>query len=76
MTIADYKGLLWARQANLQNRLRERSSTATLLEADLERTRSEANMAAGALQATEAALADLEKALPPPSPPPPPAPLS
>ncbi|MBI5692592.1 MAG: hypothetical protein HZC55_21125 [Verrucomicrobia bacterium] len=60
MTLADLKGHLIARQANLAAELRQKRQTVVLIEADLLRARREADTLSGALQATEQVLGDVE----------------
>lgn len=66
----DLKGRLGVRLANLSHRLREARQRETLIEADLVRARREAASLAGAVDATQEALNDLETAMHAPGTPP------
>lgn len=63
MDATDLKGRLGVRLTNLTARLREARQRETLIEADLVRARREAAVLAGAVDATQEALSDLETAM-------------
>ncbi|MBL9187940.1 MAG: hypothetical protein JNK23_10705 [Opitutaceae bacterium] len=63
MTLIDLKGLLGARQGNLQAQLLEHEKQVLCLESDLAAARKAAAVTEGGLRATAMALADVEEAL-------------
>ena len=61
MTIPDLKGHLLARAANLEKQVENHRTAVLVAEDELKAHRRLADMAAGALQATRMALADLDQ---------------